>query len=570
MLEKHPGTVGDLPDPFAEARNKLFPPLRNRTLSEAAGALAEKHVELAESLLAKYLEKKPEDPDALNLRAEIARRTKRFEIAEKLLVQCVEKAPKRAGFRYNYAVALRHLHKYDKALEQIDALLRKEPENAVFRDQKATILSHLGRHAEALVYRRGLSEEFPASAKISFQFGQTLRDEGFHAECLAAFHKALELDPSSTAVYASLAALKVYRFTSVEIAQMEAQLVKRDLSSDGRADLHHALGKAHGDAKSYGKSFENYAKANALRRIDVGFDKDKLSARRQISEAFFTQTFFRERTNWGHPSKEPIFVVGLPRSGSTLIEQILSSHSAIEGLGELSDLDTALVSPLTETREEIPLHEFTNGNAVDKSGLVQAYIRLFSRFTGAKFRSIGKHYLRITGGRRATGRQFFTDKTLPNFHYVGLIQLIFPNSKIIDARRHPLDCGWSCFKSQFQGNHFTLRLSDIGHDYANYVRLMAHFNRVLPGRIHRVIHEKLIGDPETELRRLFDYLKIPFEEQCLRFYENKRPVFTQSSEQVRMPIYNTGMGQWIPYEPWLGPLKAALGPVLETYPRVPE
>jgi hypothetical protein len=302
----------------------------------------------------------------------------------------------------------------------------------------------------------------------------------------------------------------------------------------------------------------------------MGYDKEKLAVQRRACEAFFTPSFFHERAGWGCAARDPIFIVGLPRSGSTLLEQILSSHSAIEGLGELPDLDNTLVHPLTAFREEIQLDEFANGYAVDKSALVTAYTKLFDRFGADRFRSMGEHYLQMTGVRRNSERPFFTDKALRNFFYVGMIHLMLPHARIVDARRHPLDCGWSCFKSQFPGNNFALRLSDIGEDYANYVRFMAHFDRVLPGRIHRVIHEQLLAEPENELRHLFNYLDLPFEEQCLRFYENKRPVFTQSSEQVRQPLSKAGMGQWLPYEPWLGPLKAALGPVLENYPRVPE
>jgi hypothetical protein len=334
--------------------------------------------------------------------------------------------------------------------------------------------------------------------------------------------------------------------------------------------MHHALGKAYSDVKNYARSFENYAKGNALRRISVDFDAERLAAHRRACEESFDEAFFRERSGWGCPSTDPIFIVGLPRSGSTLIEQILSTHSAIEGLGELADLDATLVGPLSAVRDEVRLREFANGSAVDKSSLVFAYLRLVHRFTGEHFRAMGEQYLKLTGARRTSGKPFFTDKTLRNFFYVGLIQLILPNAKIIDARRHPLDCGWSCFKSQFHGSHFTLKLSDIGNDYVNYVRLMAHFDRVLPGKIYRLIHENLVADPEPELRRLFDYLSLPFEEQCLRFYENERPVFTQSSEQVRQPLNKSGMGQWLPYEPWLGPLKNALGPILENYPSVPE
>jgi tetratricopeptide (TPR) repeat protein len=557
-------------DPLLEARLKLFPPLRNRVLLEAADALAENRVRGAEALVEKFLEKKPGEPDALNLMAEIARRAKRYEEAERLLARCVRSSPDSAGFRFNHAVVLRHMHRYEQALAQIDELLSEDLQNPLYRDQKAVILTRMGRFAEALEYRRRISEEFPASANAWLQFGHALRDEGYQAECIAAFHKAVELDPSQTAVYAGLAALKVYRFIDAEIAKMEKLLEKPGLSPDARADVHHALGKAYGDTREYGKSFENYAKGNALRRLSVGFNAEKLPVRRRLCETFFTEAFFGERTGWGSPAKDPIFIVGLPRSGSTLIEQILSSHSAIEGLGELADLDSTLVRALDAFREEVRLEEFANGNAVDKGGLVQAYIGLMDRHCDRDFRSLGEQYLALTGERRTTGQPFFTDKALRNFFYVPLIHLMLPNSKIVDARRHPLDCGWSCFRSQFQGNNFALRLSDIGSDYANYVRLMAHFDRILPRRVFRIIHEDLVADPRSVLSELFEYLGLPFEEQCLRFYENKRPVFTQSSEQVRRPLTKSGMGQWVPYEPWLGPLKSALGDVLDHYPRVPD
>jgi len=557
-------------NPVAEARQNLFQPLRNRTLARAADALAENHPDIAESLLRMFLEKKPTDADALNLMAEIARRAKRFEDAESLLIQCVERSPRNQGFRYNYSVVLRHLHKYKQALAQIDELLRENPGNPLFRDQKATILTSAGEHAEALACRHELVEEFPLWPEGWLHHGSALRDMGMQTECLVAYHRALELDPALTVVYARLAALKVYSFTVTEIEHMEKQLRNPGLSPDARADVHHALGKAYNDVKNYANSFEHYARGNALRRISVVFNAERFAANLSACKESFSEAFFREHAGWGSPSRDPIFIVGLPRSGSTLIEQILSSHSAIEGLGELADLDTTLVRPLSEFRDEVHLQEFANGNAVEKSSVVFAYLRLFARFRNEHFCAVGEEYLRLTAGRRSSGKPLFTDKTLRNFLYVGLIQLMLPNAKIIDARRHPLDCGWSCFKSQFQGSYFSLRLGDIGNDYVNYVRLMAHFDRVLPGRVYRMFHENLLADPEAELRRLFNYLELPFEERCLRFYENERPVYTQSSEQVRKPLNRSGMGQWLPYEPWLGPLKKALGPILEIYPRVPE
>jgi tetratricopeptide (TPR) repeat protein len=566
----HAGAPRDAPDSFADAKKRLFAPLRNRVLAGAADALSENRVVTAETLVATYLEKKPRDPDALNLMADIARRSKRFEDAERLLSQCLKISPDCAGYRYNYAVILRRLHKDAESLIQIESLLRSEPHNPLFRDQKATILTALGRHDDALALRRALSEQYPASAEVWLQYSHALRNVGIQDECIAAIRKAIELLPSLTAAYGSLADLKVYRFTNAEIERMEGLLREAAQGTDARKNLHHALGKAYSDTGNYAKSFENYAKANALRRLDVSFDQEKLSVHRRACEAYFTESFFRDRTGWGCTSRAPIFIVGMPRSGSTLLEQILSSHSEIEALGELADLDMTLVPPLAEVRDEVQLDQIANGFAVEKGALVSAYIRILDRFDAARFRSLGDVYLELTRRRRTTGRPFFTDKALRNFFYVGLIHLILPNAKIIDARRHPLDCGWSCFRSQFPGSHFAYRLSDIGQDYANYVRFMAHFDRALPGRVHRVIYEDLVAEPRREVQRLFEYVQLPFEEQCLRFYENKRAVFTQSSEQVRQPLYRSGVAQWRSYEAWLGPLKAALGPVLDSYPDPPK
>jgi tetratricopeptide (TPR) repeat protein len=558
--------VGDV---FAAARARLFPAVKGRALSEAVAALESNHIALAEALLARYLKKKPRDAEALNLMADVARRTNRFEEAERLLAQCIMIAPDRHGYRFNYAIILRRLYREQQALAELEKLLGADPDNPLYRDQAATVLTRLGRYTEALACRRKLIADYPGSADMWLRYGHSLRDEGYHDECVAAYHKALVLAPESTAAWGSLADLKVYRFNAAEITRMKALAGNSSISADDRTTLYHALGTAYRDTKLYAKSFESYARGNALRRLKTGYDGTKLGVHRLACERLFDAQFFAERAGWGCPSRAPIFIVGLPRSGSTLIEQILSSHSAIEGLGERADLDMTLLTPLAAVREEIQLHEFANGNSVLKSGLVDAYMRIMHRLDAEGFRSLGEQFVELAGRGRTTTRPHFTDKTLRNFFYVGLIQLILPNAKIIDARRHPLDCGWSCFRSQFPGMNFAFRLADIGEDYANYVRLMDHFDSVLPGRVYRVIYERLITEPREELLRLFAYLDIPFEESCLLFHENRRAVKTQSSEQVRQPLYKSGVAQWVPYEPWLGPLKIALGAVLECYPDPP-
>ncbi len=556
-------------DPFAEAKARLFPPVKNRAVAEAVEALESNHLAITEALLARYLKKKPRDPEALNLMADIARRAKRYEEAENLLAQCVAIAPDQPGYRYNFAIVLRLLHKEDEALVQLGKLLAANPGNLLFRDQEATVLTGLGRFAEALVRRRELVEDYPESADMWLRYGHALRDEGYQEECVAAFQKTLALAPATSAAWGSLADLKVYKFTPAEIERMDAASANPALSADDRATLYHALGTAHRDVKNFAKSFEAYAKGNALRRLKIEFDSDKLGAHRIACERFFDARFFAQRTGWGCQSRGPIFIVGMPRSGSTLLEQILTSHSMIEGLGERADLDMTLLLPLSSVKEDIKVREFANGAAVLKSGLVDAYTRIIDHLDANGFRTLGEQFLAMADRSKTTTRPYFTDKTLRNFFYVGLIHLMLPNAKIIDARRHPLDTGWSCFRSQFPGMNFAFRLADIGKDYSNYVRLMDHFDRVLPGRVYRVIYERLIEDPRAELMRLFAYLEIPFEESCLSFHENPRAVKTQSSEQVRQPLYKSGMAQWVPYETWLGPLKTALGPVLDCYPDPP-
>ena len=557
-------------DPFKAAQDKLFPGRRNRQLDDAARSLLENRVDIAEPILQRYLEKHPGDPAALNLMADIARRADRFEEAERLLLTCIENDPDCPGYRFRYAVIASTLGKYEDALAALDVLLKDDSGNPLFRDWKAKVLSHLERFPEALTWRRELAEDYPQIATVWVAYGNLLRHLGKQEDAVAAYRKANEQAGDSIDAYMRLADLKTYRFSEAEAARMQ-QLLSPGLSKEERANLCFTLGAAYGDQKRYAESFENCAKANALLRAGVDFDPDGLTAHRMNCERLFTEDFFRRRSDWGCESRAPIFIVGMPRSGSTLIEQMLSSHSAIEGLGELADLDNTAGRHLARLEGGQP-HEYRIGGWFEfPSGFVRAFSRAMGEWNAEDFHASGQEYLAATGDRRTSTRPLFTDKGLTNFGYIALIHLSFPNARIIDARRHPLDCGWSCFKSRFPGGlPFAHRLSDIGKHYANYARLMAHFDRVLPGRIHRVLYEDLIADPEMEVRRLLDYLELPFEEGCLRFHENKRAVNTVSSTQVRVPLYKTGMAQWLPYEPWLGPLKTALGDVLERYPNAPD
>jgi hypothetical protein len=315
------------------------------------------------------------------------------------------------------------------------------------------------------------------------------------------------------------------------------------VSVEDRLHLHYALGKALEDRKDYGGAFENYAQGAALRRRGLAYDPDAVSAAMAASAQLYNKDFFAARNGVGSASGEPIFIVGLPRSGSTLIEQILASHSAVEGTMELREMDFLAASVRTQTGMPYP-------------GAVGA-------LPYARFQDLGEAYLRATKVHRKLGRSFFIDKMPNNFQHIGLIQLILPNAKIIDARRHPLGACFSAFKQHFaQGQGFSYDLGDLGRYYRDYVDLMAHFDAVLPGRIHRVIYEDLVEDTEAEIRRLLDFCGLPFEPACLKFYETKRAVRTVSSEQVRRPIFREGLDHWRHFQPWLGPLEDALGPAL--------
>ena len=335
---------------------------------------------------------------------------------------------------------------------------------------------------------------------------------------------------------------------------MQAQLDRSDISEEDRFHLEFALGKALEDVASYADAFKHYASGNALRKMGMAYDAEETTRHLHRSRALFTPEFFATRKDYGAPATDPIFILGLPRSGSTLIEQILASHSAIEGTMELPDIP-AIAKRLGARR---------------RSDEASAYPEVLEDLSAGDCYALGEEFLERTRHQRKLGRPFFIDKMPNNFAHVGLIHLILPNARIIDARRHPLGCCFSGFKQHFaRGQGFTYDLVDLGRYYSDYVALMAHFDAVLPGRIHRVIYERMVADPETEVRALLDYCGLPFEAACLKFHENERAVRTASSEQVRRPINTDGLDQWRNFEPWLDPLKAALGPVLAAYPDPP-
>lgn len=530
-------------------------PLRNPKLREARTAIDANRPDLAQRLLADFSRKHPGDVDALNLLGEAAMRRERKPEAETLLAQCVERAPGFDLARFNYASALQGMNKPAEALPHVEALLARVPGNPACRELHAVVLSAAGRHEEALQRRHELANEYPGSAKLQVSYAQALRTLGRRVDSIAALRGAIEISPWLGIAWWGLASLKNYRFTAGDVEKLQAQLIRAELPADDRIHLLFAFGKALGDLARFSESFDAYARANAARRLGSGYDANTTAAQVAKFKALFTRQFFLEREQMGCDSAAPIFVVGMQRAGSTLVEQILASHSRVEGAGELANLRF-----LARHLEDRIAPRFQTD-----------YPGVLARLDAAALKSLAEQYLEGTRWRRPLGRPVFVDKDPFNFWHIGFLQLMLPHARIIDVRRHPLGCCWSNFTSIFlHGLPLAYRLADIGSFYANYVHMMAHYDRILPGKVHRIFYETLVADPESEIRRLLDHLGLPFEDACLRFHENKRALNSASSEQVRTPIFDDALGWWRNYEPWLGPLKAALGPVLTAYPDIPE
>ena len=528
--------------------------VKDPALLEAAAALVEGRLAVAERGLRAFLKRRPTDVAAIRMLAEVGARLGRYEDAQALLERCLELAPGFEAARHNYATVLQRQHKAAEAIAQADLLLERSPRNPAYRGLKAAALVRAGEYAQAIDIYQRLLDEHPTQPLGWMSYGHALKTVGRTEDSIGAYRTSIAQLPRLGEAWWSLANLKTFRFTAEDIAAMTAQLERPEVSDEDRWHLRFALGKALEDAGDWDASFGHYREGNTLRRAAVPYDADETSAHVRRCKALFSEDFFAEREGWGCPDRDPIFVVGLPRAGSTLVEQILSSHSQVEGTMELPEI--------------IALARRVGGRR--RRDEVSAYPEALADLGPEAVRAMGEEFLERTRIQRKLGRPFFIDKMPNNFAHLGLIRLILPNATIIDARRHPLGCCLSGFKQHFaRGQHFTYDLSELGRYYADYVELMAHFDAVLPRPAHRVIYEQMVADPEGETRRLLAHCALPFEAACLRFYETERAVRTASSEQVRRPIFTDAVEHWKHYEPWLEPLKQALGPVMDAYPDVP-
>lgn len=495
------------------------------------------------------LKDNPFDVAAIRMLAELAGRIGRNADAENLLRRALELAPAFVAARTNLATVLHRQSKTAEALAELDRLTAEEPDNLGHTNLRAAIMGRIGEFDEALaLYEEVLGKGGARQHKIWMSYGHALKTVGRQADSVAAYRQAVELRPAFGEAWWSLANLKTAKLEAADVAAMERGLSDPSASAEDRFHLHFALGKALDDTGRPAEAFGHYAQGNRLRREQLPYDAEATTRAVDAAIALFDVPFFAGRRGWGAEAADPIFVLGLPRAGSTLIEQILSSHSAVEGTMELPDIP-ALVGRL---------------------GGEGSWPQLLATLSPEDCRALGEDYIARTRIQRREGKPFFIDKLPNNWFHLGFIRLILPQARIVDARRHPLDCGYSNFRQHFaRGQAFSYDLADIGRYYADYARLMAHFDAVQPGAVHRVVHERLLDDSEGEIRVLLAALDLPFEPACLRFHENDRAVRTASSEQVRRPINRDGEGQWRAVEARLEPLRESLGPLVETYANAP-
>jgi tetratricopeptide (TPR) repeat protein len=514
----------------------------------ATGLFSEGDFIPAENIVRAYLLKHGDHVEAMRLLARIGLALDILDDADILLEAVLKLAPEYRAARYDYATALLRRHKHMQAIAELEKLLELEPENRAYRTTYATANVGLGDHERALEMYRELAVGAPPgtqAAELHLSVAHSLKALGRRQEAIESYRTAAAARPAYGDAYWSLANLKTYRFEAQEISRMRADEAAPATAPVDRYHLCFALGKAMEDAGDYAEAFHFYERGNALKKSQSRYRPEPLERNTRLQKAVCTQEFFAARAGFGCQDPSPIFVVGLPRSGSTLLEQILASHSRVEGTMELADIPRLVLE--LQGREP----EAENPR----------YPRVLAEMTPGHFRQLGERFIDDTRIYR-TGKPYFIDKMPNNFRHIGLIHLILPNAKIIDARRSAMACCFSNFKQLFAaGQEFTYGLEDIGRYYRTYVELMAHWDAVLPGKVLRVEHEDVVDNLEANVRRILGFCGLEFEPQCVEFYKTERSIRTASSEQVRQPIFKEGIDQWRNFEPWLGPLKEVLGRV---------
>ncbi|MDE0061912.1 MAG: sulfotransferase [Gammaproteobacteria bacterium] len=528
-----------------EYLNRLPPQLMHVT-----DLIHENKLYKAERLCRTFLEDNRRHIEGMRLLADIGTRLKIYDDAEFLLESCVEFEPDHVQARIDYANLLIRKTKFEKANEQARHLVALQPDNRRFRTTLATTLVGLGRFDEGIALYRELLAADPGRSELHLLTGHAQKTVGAFDDAVESYREAYRRRSDFGDAFWSLANTKTYRFTDREISHIKRYEQARGTASEDRIHLCFAAGKALEDRADYDDSFRFYERGNSLKRIETGYKPETIEERAQAQMDTCTPELFDRRQGVGFDCRDPIFIVGLPRAGSTLLEQILASHSRVDGTMELHNI--------------LALAQRLRGRAAEKTS---RYPEILHDLDDDYFRRFGEQYIADTRAYRGSA-PLFIDKMPNNFVHIGLIRLILPNAKVIDARRNPMACCFSCYKQLFgEGQEFTYGLEEVGRYYRAYVRLMDHWDNVLPGFVLRVMHEDVVDGLETQVRRILEFCDLPFEENCIRFHETERNIRTPSSEQVRQPIYREGIDRWRRYEAHLEPLREALGPeILERHP----
>jgi len=526
---------------------------------QAGSLFCDGQLDSAERIIRAYLRESGNHVEALRLLGRIAHQRLALENAQGLFEEVLKLAPNYRAARADYARLLIDRQKYPQAREEIATLLKLEPGNRAYLSLQATAYAGVGEHEHAITLYRELVAAEPSWPHLQLLLGNSLKAVGRPHDAIESYRAAAAARPGFGDAYWSLANLKTYRFTADEIGRMRAEEAAPATQLVDRYQLCFSLGKAFEDRGEYAESWRYYEQGNALKRIRSRYDPllTELNTRGQIEVC--TTDFFAARAGVGLPDPAPIFIVGLPRSGSTLIEQILASHSQVEGTQELYEVER-IVRAL-------------QGREAD--GNQPRYPVVLAELEDAQFGRLGERYIdgarayrrgKPGMGQPNIGQPFFIDKMPNNFRHIGLIHLMLPKAKIIDVRREPMACCLSNLKQLFaSGQEFTYSIESVAHYYRNYLELMRHWDSVLPGRALHLCYEDVVEDVEDSVRRMMQFCGLEFEPTCVEFYRNQRTVNTASSEQVRLPIFRSGLLQWRHYEAWLGPLEEALGDALVRY-----
>ena len=546
LTELHKAAGRDAPADFARAQFLHLSQLPPELLS-VASFIQEGRIFKAEQLCRAFLQRNGHHVEAMRLLADIGMKFNAYDEAEFLLESCKVLEPDNVSAHYDYVKVLRKRQKFELSVAEATELRAKEPGNPEFEMLYANENLAIGNFDEAMLVYEALLGSMPNNPGISLTYGHALKTIGRQDDAITAYRRAYTVKPDCGDAFWSLANLKTYRFDDAEIAQMREREASAVTALEDRYHLCFALGKALEDRGEYKDSFESYERGNRLKREELKYDPARLTKEMRLQRELVTPKLLDRFAGAGCDARDPIFIVGLPRAGSTLLEQILASHSQVEGTMELPNI-FALA------------HRLDRNRVVGEEPEYPANLADLSHEDLTRF---GEEFIRDTQVYRKLGTPYFIDKMPNNFRHIGLIHMILPNAIIIDARRGAMGCCFSGFKQLFaEGQEFTYGLNEVGTYYRDYVQLMDHWDAVLPGKILRVRYEEVVADLESQVRRLLDHCELPFEAACLNFHENDRAVRTASTEQVRQPIFKSGVDQWENFSAYLDPLRNTLGPEL--------